>query len=200
MPRKKNTGVKTAVALALLAIFIMPKATTAAPSGGNGSQSPGSIPTGGVLPGAAEGSLNESFLGTNTARGIRNNNPGNIKWTSARLNDPWQGSILWADNTDGTFEQFEAFPWGVRAMIKLLSNYIIVNNRDTIKKIIASWDLGNPAYTAFLVQRTGLNENQVLTADRPTLKALAQAIARYETGEEILTDPRFDAGYNLFLA
>lgn len=198
--KNKNNRVKAAIALGLLAFFIIPKSTTAAPSGGNGSQSPGSIPSGGILPGAPEGNLEESFLGTNSSRGIRNNNPGNIKWTAARLTDPWDGSITWANNTDGTFEQFKAFPWGVRAMIKLLSNYINTHNRNTPKKIIEHWDLGNPDYTDFLVQETGFGENQVLIADKPTLKALAQAIARYETGEDILTDIRFETSYDLFLA
>lgn len=51
-------------------------------------------------------------------RGIRNNNPGNIKKTS----DKWEG--LNADQSkDDTFCQFSDAKYGIRAMAKLLYKY-----------------------------------------------------------------------------
>lgn len=183
---KKNQ--KTAlVGLGVLAILTLPNQSKA------NTNTPGpTAPGGGIVPNAPEGDINESFLGTNNPRGIRNNNPGNLKIGSS----PWQGKIPISQNTDGTFEQFVSFPLGARAMIKLLSNYIN-QGRDTPKKIIQYWDLGAPHYTAFLVNETGYAENQVLQADKPTLKKLSQAIARFESGEYILTDSRFNTAYAL---
>jgi len=51
-----------------------------------------------------------------TIRGLRNNNPGNI-----RISDtPWQGKIPKAMNTDKNkaFEQFESLEYGLRALMK----------------------------------------------------------------------------------
>lgn len=183
---KNDKIIKAGLVVGLIWLF-MPKATAST----NNSGSSGTIPPGGTPPGAPMGDINESFLGTNNPRGIRNNNPGNIKIG----NSAWQGKIQ-AANTDGTFEQFVSFPYGARAMIKLLQNYIGMG-RDTPTKIIQFWDVGNPTYTAYLIAQTGFGANQVLTADKPTLKKLSQAIARFENGVDILTDSRFETAYAL---
>lgn len=180
----------------LFFLWLLTSSSATAATGGNNTGA-GGIPFGGVAPGAPVGDINESFLGTNNYPGIANNNLGNIKWTPERLTDPWRGAIDWDDNTDGTFEQFARLADGTRAMIKLLRNYINNLGRNTPKIIIQWWDVGNPDYLTFLLNRTGFTENQVLTADKPTLKKLAQAIARFENGQEILTDQRFENGWSL---
>lgn len=190
----KNDKIIKAGLVVGLIWLLMPKA--AASTGGNNSGGGGTsndgIPQGGTVPGAPMGDINESFLGTNNPRGVRNNNPGNIKIG----NSAWQGKIPVANNTDGVFEQFVSFPYGTRAMIKLLQNYI-AQGRDTPTKIIQFWDIGNPTYTAYLIAQTGFSANQVLTGDKPTLKKLSQAIARFENGVDILTDSRFETAYAL---
>ena len=50
-------------------------------------------------------------------RGLRNNNPGNIR----RSKDNWQG--LAPEQTDPDFFQFTAPEWGYRALIKTLQTY-----------------------------------------------------------------------------
>ncbi len=191
---KKDNIIKAGAGLLFL-WMLMPSTTTAATGNNNGST--GGIPMGGIAPGAPPGDMNESFLGTDNYPGIANNNLGNIKFTLERLNDPWQGSIDWENNTDGTFEQFKRLADGTRALIKLLRNYIDTLGRNTPKIIIKWWNVGNPDYLSFLVNRTGFGENQVLTSNKATLKALAQAIARFENGQEILTDQRFENGWSL---
>lgn len=59
-------------------------------------------------------------------RGTRNNNPGNIKYTS--LN--WKGKVPKSANTDQrnsqgnpTFEQFQEMQFGIRALYRLLVTY-----------------------------------------------------------------------------
>ena len=68
-----------------------------------------------------------------TARGLRNNNPGNI-----RINDDlFQGEIR--PSKDKSFKQFTTMAYGYRAMFKILSNYYKNYKLDTIRKIISRW-------------------------------------------------------------
>lgn len=175
------------VGFGVLALFMIPNKS-------NASNSTGIAPPNGS-PVGTEGSLNESFLGlVSYPVGVRNNNLGNIKINSS---NNWTGKIPLSQNTNGTFEQFRSLAEGTRAMIKLLKNYIVRDNRNTLKKIIQYWDLGNPAYTSFLVNETGFSENQILQGDKQTLKKLAQAIVYFEVGSYFLTDARFEVGYSL---
>ena len=50
-------------------------------------------------------------------RGLRNNNPGNIRITK----DKWQG--LREKQEDKSFFQFTEMKWGYRALIRTLQNY-----------------------------------------------------------------------------
>ena len=49
----------------------------------------------------------------NTARGIRNNNPGNIRNSDAI---DWKGEVNSKDKKDKAFEEFKTMPDGIRAM------------------------------------------------------------------------------------
>ncbi len=133
-------------------------------------------------------------------RGIRNNNPGNLRIS----NQAWEGKV--ATNTDGEFEQFSSYEYGVRALILLLRNYLR-GDRNTLSKIISAYapaSDGNHTnnYITFMVDRLkqgGLtvDADTELTIDRTTLRLLAQGIARMENGEECITDEQFDAGFAL---
>ena len=65
-------------------------------------------------------------------RGIKNNNPLNI-----RIGNNWLGEKM--PNTDGAFEQFESMPYGIRAALKIIFNYMNKYKKDTIRKIISRW-------------------------------------------------------------
>ena len=68
-----------------------------------------------------------------TARGLRNNNPGNI-----RINgDLFQGEVR--PSKDKSFKQFTTMAYGYRAMFKILSNYFKNYKLDTIRKMIIRW-------------------------------------------------------------
>lgn len=141
-------------------------------------------------PGAADMSLlGLSYLGTNGPRGQRNNNPGNIRISSS----PWQGKVPVAQNTDGAFEQFTAYAYGVRAMIKLLQNYISAGH-NTIQKIIERYapaaDNNNvAAYVNAVASRSGLSPNATLSIDYNTLSRLVPAMATHETGQSDAVTP-----------
>lgn len=65
-------------------------------------------------------------------RGIRNNNPLNI-----RIGNVWLGEVL--DPTDPNFEQFTSMVYGVRAGFVLLRRYIRHYHRTTVPQVIAAW-------------------------------------------------------------
>jgi len=66
------------------------------------------------------------------SRGIRNNNPGNI-----RHGDRWEG--LSKKQTDESFCQFINVKYGIRAIFKILQSYKNNYNIFTIYKIIYRW-------------------------------------------------------------
>jgi hypothetical protein len=68
-------------------------------------------------------------------RGIRNNNPGNIKISSSN----WAGKVPIEDNTDGVFEQFTHISYGIRAALILLKKYYREYGLKTIRGIVNRW-------------------------------------------------------------
>ncbi len=120
-----------------------------------------------------------SYLGrSDLPRGVRNNNPGNIRVTS----DRWVGQIPPSQATDPDFAQFRNYIFGVRAMIKLLNNYIAAGY-NTVAKIINRYappsENDTSAYINFVIQQTGLNPNQQISSV-PYL--LIKAMATKENG------------------
>lgn len=138
--------------------------------------------------------------GGSAPRGIRNNNPGNIKISSSA----WQGKVPVSQNTDGTFEQFTSYAYGVRAMLKLLQNYIQRDGKDTIRKIIYKYAPPggtdkNPTenYIRKVSEWSGIGADQRITFTRSTVKPLSQAMAYFENGRPAISDTQFEQGWNL---
>lgn len=118
-----------------------------------------------------------------SARGIRNNNVGNI-----RHGDQWQG--LAEQQLDPSFCQFAEMKWGCRALLKTLQTYHRKYNIDTIQDVVARWAPTNEndteAYIAFVCKQLHMAKDTKLHLDtnpRIYLK-LAKAIALQECGRE----------------
>lgn len=118
-------------------------------------------------------------------RGIRNNNPGNIRHSDA--ND-WQGQV---GIDDAGFVIFDSPQNGVRAMTKILKNYA-KRGVVTLEQIISTWappeginpitrePYGNDtaSYIRHVAQLTGIEKGEpVAPVDYP---ALIDAISRHE--------------------
>lgn len=133
--------------------------------------------------------------GTPTPRGIRNNNPLNIRLTAI----PWKGKV--EVNTDGTFEQFQSMFFGIRAALVNLRTYIDKRQCDTIRKIIFAWappSDGNNCqrYINFVSQSANLSPDRPLSFDRAdSICLVAQAMAKFETGE-LLPLQLFQSAYS----
>lgn len=120
------------------------------------------------------------------SRGIKNNNPGNIRISNER----WQGKVPNSMNTDKVFEQFTSLTFGVRALIVLLRNYVSLYGLDTITKILHKYAPGfennTAAYISAVSQRTGIAPNQVININDPaTIKKLVTAISFVENGKAV---------------
>lgn len=121
----------------------------------------------------------------NLPRGLRNNNPLNIRISST----PWQGKI--AENTDGAFEQFTSLEYGLRAGLVNIRTYIRRDRLDAISVIIPKWAPildGNDvrAYVRLVSNKSGVPATRRLSYnDRYDLCRIVWAMAWVECGQEI---------------
>lgn len=117
-----------------------------------------------------------------TSRGIRNNNPGNIRKTTTM----WKGEV---PGTDRSFKSFRSLAYGYRALIWLLQQYQTKHGLRTITQIISRWAPSNENYTAGYIasvsKYTGFGRQQVLDMfDRRMAVLMAAAISKVENGQE----------------
>lgn len=124
------------------------------------------------------------MTGSNKSRGIRNNNPGNIRW-----GDEWQGLVDKPQRTDKAFCQFTSPEYGIRAMIIILRNYQSKYGLRTITSMIKRWAPPNEnntqAYIDSVAQATGTGADRPIDlTDSRKLFPLLQAIIRHENGSQ----------------
>ena len=115
-----------------------------------------------------------------TSRGIRNNNPGNI-----RHGDPWQG--LAKDQPDTDFATFVSAAYGIRALARTLITYQDKYSLRTIRQIIGRWappkENDTPAYVRAVATQAGRQANAQLDLQTyADLRPLVEAIIRHENG------------------
>lgn len=114
-------------------------------------------------------------------RGIRNNNPLNIRHGKSQ----WVG--MRKVQTDKAFVQFTERRYGYRAAFVLLRNYI-GRGVNTIGKIIARWappgDGNNTqAYISYVSSTTGIDASHVLRfEDKAKLVEIVRSMAHMESG------------------
>lgn len=119
-------------------------------------------------------------------RGIRNNNPLNI-----RIGNVWLGEVSNPD--DPEFEQFVSMIYGLRAAFVLLRRYIRHYHRDTLESIIRAWSPSNENKTEDYIKAvsnlTALDEGTVIEySDKPTMVSIVEAMAYVETGQHLKED------------
>lgn len=116
-------------------------------------------------------------------RGIRNNNPLNI-----RIGNTWLGEV--ANPTDSDFEQFVHVKYGLRAAFCILRRYIRRYHRCTVAQIVSAWAPSNEndtaRYIAFVASRMKIAADIPLDyADKETMVSLVAAMACFECGQEL---------------
>lgn len=130
----------------------------------------------------------------NLPRGLRNNNPGNIR----RNSDVFQGEKT---SSDREFKQFKSMAYGYRAIFKILSNYYRNYKLDTIRKIIGRWAPENEnntnAYIKAVSDYAGIPADDPINInDREQMIRIVAGMSKVENGREAdMSD--VIAGWNL---
>ncbi|MBD2797718.1 structural protein [Xenorhabdus sp. 18] len=128
-------------------------------------------------------------------RGIRNNNPGNI-----RHGDKWQG--LCSRQTDKSFCQFQAPEYGIRAMFVILRNYVKLYGDKTIRQFISRWapkiENDTEAYINYVSRTTDIASDAVIDVNhQETMTALVKAMIRMENGKQPYSEATFEKAYGM---
>jgi hypothetical protein len=125
-------------------------------------------------------------------RGIRNNNPGNIR----RDGTAWVG-MAGAQNDD-SFVQFETPVAGLRALARDLTNKQKISGLNTVQTIINKYAPPNEnntaAYIASVAAAIGVKPNDPLDLvnNAAQLKAFMRAVVKHENGRQPYSDKDLD--------
>lgn len=143
-----------------------------------------------------------------TARGIRNNNPGNIDF-NPRNN--WQGQL--GKEPGGRFARFDHPENGIRALGKLLINYrgkdgmpgVGGKGIDTVLETINRWAPSNEndtqAYAGAVAKRLGVRTTDPINIKDPaTLRGMVVSIIIHENGGNPYSPAIIDEGVRRALA
>lgn len=127
-------------------------------------------------------------------RGIRNNNPLNI-----RIGNRWIGEVL--HPTDSEFEQFVSLHYGLRAGFVLLRRYIVRYKLNTVRLIISRWAPSTENKTEDIIGRVSkfmaIGPDDVLSYENKSQMCdLVQGMCLVECGQLIcMSEIRY--GYEL---
>jgi len=132
-------------------------------------------------------------------RGIRNNNPGNIRHGSN-----WQGLNPNSKNIDPAFCVFTSSVYGIRALAKVLINYKKIHSLNTVRQIISRYAPPNEnqttAYIQSVAKQLGVVPDTIIDIEeRGVLTVFIKAIIRMENGIQPYSDPTIQQGIDLCL-
>lgn len=115
------------------------------------------------------------------ARGIRNNNPGNIRYDSHSL---WDG--LATVPSDGAFCVFIDAKYGIRVMFKLLLAYQQRYGLRTVRGMIGRWappvENDTHAYVEYVARGMGYDPDRPFTFNGEPAVQMVEAMIRIENG------------------
>jgi hypothetical protein len=124
------------------------------------------------------------------ARGLRNNNPGNIRAS----NDAWVGKVA---VDDAGYIVFDTMAHGIRAMTIILRNYANRYGANTVNTIIRRWapsiENDTESYIRDVSRRLGVSPDEYV----PVTAALIEAIIIHENGYNPISLAEIDAGIAL---
>lgn len=128
-----------------------------------------------------------------TPRGVRNNNPGNIR----KSNDPWQG--LAVIQADPDFFQFKEPAWGIRALARLLITYQDKYSCRTVADFIGRWappsENDSSAYIRDVCTTMGVLSYYAIDVHAyASCVAMVRAIIQHENGQQPYAQVVLDKG------
>ena len=116
------------------------------------------------------------------SRGLRNNNPGNIRQNS----DNFLGEVK--PSSDPAFKQFESIEYGYRAIFVTLNTYQKKYGLSTIRAMISRWappkdNNDTEAYIRSVSAESGVPENSRITStNKDVMIPIVAAMSRVENG------------------
>ena len=118
---------------------------------------------------------------TKMSRGLRNNNPGNIRLGSAYF----LGEKI--PSGDPAFRQFKSIEWGYRAMFVLLRTYVVKHKCHTLRQIINRYAPPVENHTDNYIRRvsdaTHLSPDETISInDGAMMTAIVAAMSEVENG------------------
>lgn len=127
-------------------------------------------------------------------RGIRNNNPLNI-----RHGNVWLGEV--AKPTDPSFEQFCTMEYGLRAGFVILRRYIRRYGHNTVHSIISTWapsvENNTKAYIDSVCTQMGIEaDTPIAYEDVETMVKLVSAMCQVEVGFKV-DEAKIKKAYNM---
>lgn len=131
-----------------------------------------------------------------TTRGIRNNNPGNIRKSATK----WQG--LADTQLDPDFCTFKTPAYGIRALARNLMNYQSQDGCRTIRQIVSRWappsENNTGAYVAAVASGVGVEPDDDVDVDTAAVMLpLIKAIILHENGVNPYVDETIAEGMKL---
>ncbi len=142
------------------------------------------------------------MLNTAKPRGIRNNNPLNIR-ENDKVDYDWVGESLF--DSDADFEEFSSPVYGIRAAARVLKNYRNKYNLNTVTGIITRWappknDAGEfendtQAYIDSVAGKVGIDANEPLAEVDYT--RLISAMIYHENGQQPYSVDEIQQGFEM---
>ncbi len=127
-------------------------------------------------------------------RGIRNKNPGNIRYNQA---NNWEGQT---GKDDAGFVIFSEAKWGIRAMGKTLDSYRargVLTIRDIISRWAPSSENNTQAYINSVVAQIGEHEHFIPVRSEGDYPDLIKAIIKHENGLVPYSDDEIKAALSI---
>lgn len=130
------------------------------------------------------------------SRGLRNNNPGNIRLSATRF----KGEVL--PSRDDAFKEFSAIEYGYRAMFVVLDTYHRRYGLTTLSEMISRYAPSSENFTdgyiRFVARRTGIAANEKIDSRNPRdMVPIVAAMSEIENGVKPLVAD-IHRGWNLF--
>ena len=126
-------------------------------------------------------------------RGLRNNNPLNIRHSA----DRFQGEIA---GRDKSFKTFASLPYGYRAAFVILGTYLS-QGCSTVEKIISRWappaENDTESYISQVEKYSGVPRNKALTPDSGAEFIMIVAAMSFVENGQNADIAQVQAGFNL---
>lgn len=130
------------------------------------------------------------------SRGLRNNNPGNIRLSPTT----YRGEV---PSTDKAFKAFESMAWGYRAMFVLLHTYQKRHGLKTIRQMINRYAPPNENHTEVYINKvsewSGVGaDGNITTTNKDVMTPIVAAMSRMENGVPAVMS-EVNEGWELFM-